>query len=740
MSNAILGAAILGEAILGQGHERILDIPPSEPIYQFRARASETLETLAILTEYRSVSYELPMYRLGGFQASIIFRQELLDWANNEGVLEIIRDGETVFVGIVDDFDSSDDYDFATGEGVLRGVDARSILGWRTIIPPAGSAVDVQSNVPAQDAIRHYVENNLTNPTDTTRDIDNDLGTPTFLIEAGSIGLNVIREERYSNLMNVCFEIARTGDIWFDVTITSGLDYQLRFHAPVDKTAGPSGDAVIFSTVLNTALSLEWTVSRRGYNNAVIVLGQRVGDFQTTYTETDIDNGSMFRREQIISGGSVRTSAVLTIEDTTQWWTDFSEYPETAASNNPGPPGWTRRWDTPNMSVNVKKGVNAPTGATGDAALEMIDRTPTGGGRFALSSDFPNNVSSPVEILTKAQYTVNENNAMMVVVHGSGSGNLNENSYQLSAHDDVSLDWSIAKLVEGTGSGLHNVTTDPIADDVWYWIRLRREGRDIQGKIWQDGTSEPAFVTIEDPAHDEGWMGIARWAVASPSINNKTWFDVVGFAWDGSTAPSSLTETVTIGATTYTFSHDMTIANNILRDLSGDILVANLAAAINGDAGEGTIYGTGTTAHPDVVAIPNGRNLTVLAKGTSGLDIAVSAGIHNGTWDTNTIRVAPLVEIAQEALAVGAERIRSYQAIANPITMPYKTSVETGDIVSVDNRSLAVVDDRLVRTSKVTVDVEDGERVLFELGDLPITLLDMTQRNQRDIDGLLTER
>jgi hypothetical protein len=71
------------------------------------------------------------------------------------------------------------------------------------------------------------------------------------------------------------------------------------------------------------------------------------------------------------------------------------------------------------------------------------------------------------------------------------------------------------------------------------------------------------------------------------------------------TAPSD-GETVTIGATVYTFKTALTpTAFEVLIGASAAEALDNLKSAINAGAGAGTTYATGTTAHPDVVATDN---------------------------------------------------------------------------------------------------------------------------------------
>lgn len=87
-------------------------------------------------------------------------------------------------------------------------------------------------------------------------------------------------------------------------------------------------------------------------------------------------------------------------------------------------------------------------------------------------------------------------------------------------------------------------------------------------------------------------------------------------------------DTVTVGAVTYTFKTTLTgAANEVLRDGTEDDDLTNLAAAINGSAGAGTTYGTGTVANPAVsssAVAAHAVTVTALSPGTAGNSLALT--------------------------------------------------------------------------------------------------------------------
>jgi hypothetical protein len=94
------------------------------------------------------------------------------------------------------------------------------------------------------------------------------------------------------------------------------------------------------------------------------------------------------------------------------------------------------------------------------------------------------------------------------------------------------------------------------------------------------------------------------------------------------------TETVTIDGVVYTLAASLSEAYDVLIGASATATAANLAAAINGGAGEGETYGTDTVAHPSVVASSAAEVLTATARvaGTAGNSIATTETSSEASW------------------------------------------------------------------------------------------------------------
>lgn len=101
-------------------------------------------------------------------------------------------------------------------------------------------------------------------------------------------------------------------------------------------------------------------------------------------------------------------------------------------------------------------------------------------------------------------------------------------------------------------------------------------------------------------------------------------------------------DTVTIGAVTYTFVAALSapaVAYEVLVGATDSDSLDNLIAAINGDAGEGATYGTGTVAHPLVTAAAGaGDTMDVTEILAAGAVIATTAVLTAGDWAAATLQ------------------------------------------------------------------------------------------------------
>lgn len=116
---------------------------------------------------------------------------------------------------------------------------------------------------------------------------------------------------------------------------------------------------------------------------------------------------------------------------------------------------------------------------------------------------------------------------------------------------------------------------------------------------------------------------------------------------------------VTIGSTVYTFRDTLGAAYDVKIGALATDSLDNLIAAINKAAGEGTLYGTGTVAHPDVVAAAGaGDTMDVTAKvvGIAGNLVTTVEYSPLLSWGAGTM-TGGVDPIANEVLVAGTAEL-----------------------------------------------------------------------------------
>lgn len=136
-------------------------------------------------------------------------------------------------------------------------------------------------------------------------------------------------------------------------------------------------------------------------------------------------------------------------------------------------------------------------------------------------------------------------------------------------------------------------------------------------------------------------------------------------------------EVITIDGIAYTMVAAPLNANDIDIGADADTSGSNLAAAINGGSGEGTAYGTGTTAHPTVTAANASGVVTITARdqGPAGNGVPVSTDsteisvavdrLTGGDFDTEGTATITLGDTmtGDEFIKIGG---RTYTFVASP--------------------------------------------------------------------------
>lgn len=187
-------------------------------------------------------------------------------------------------------------------------------------------------------------------------------------------------------------------------------------------------------------------------------------------------------------------------------------------------------------------------------------------------------------------------------------------------------------------------------------------------------------------------------------VNGDTWVRLLPVA--GTFAVGTLTfagnaandETVTIGTHVYTWKDTLTgAANEILVGADAAASIVNLVAAINGAAGAGTTYGTGTVANVFVSAVDGaGDTIDVTARqayeGPAG-SVATTDTMGSGSWGATVLTGAGATTSA----------VPSLTSTSIGVELPYMTDQATVLLRSVRGSGTMTADIRLWGWSKATL-------------------------------------
>lgn len=207
------------------------------------------------------------------------------------------------------------------------------------------------------------------------------------------------------------------------------------------------------------------------------------------------------------------------------FYTDFSQ-------NTTGqlPSGWTERWVTGNNTWSVGTETRSFGG-------KVLNTTQTVNDDRVISFDAAGTAST-VDVAVKFKTTGTTGYQNHVHVRGAGTGST-KTSYYIALYELDGLKYlAVEKWNNGTWTNLQSF--DFVwSSNVYYWMRIRVDGRNIQAKVWDDRTLEPTSWTasITEPNNQSnqtaGWIGIGSYA------NNGTrTFDAVSIATAGETAPT----------------------------------------------------------------------------------------------------------------------------------------------------------------------------------------------------------
>lgn len=207
------------------------------------------------------------------------------------------------------------------------------------------------------------------------------------------------------------------------------------------------------------------------------------------------------------------------------------------------------------------------------------------------------------------------------------TGGTAPNEVLIGASAAASIDNLIAAINGGSGAGTLYGSQTEINLDV---VASDGAGTTMLATAKLNGTAGNAIATTETMAN--GSWGAATLAGGTTGKATGT-LTLTGNAVNN--------ETVTVGAVTYTWKTALTgAANEVFVGALATNSIDNLIAAINGAAGEGTTYGTGTVYNPSATAVAGAgdtMDVTARAGGSAGNTIVTTETMTNGSWGAATL-------------------------------------------------------------------------------------------------------
>jgi len=203
-------------------------------------------------------------------------------------------------------------------------------------------------------------------------------------------------------------------------------------------------------------------------------------------------------------------------------------------------------------------------------------------------------------------------------------------------------------------------------------------------------------------------------------------------------------DTVTIGTQTYTFKAAAAAANEVTIGANVAETLANLAAAVNGAAGAGVAYGTGTVANADATAVAGASTVTFTAKvaGTGGnaivsTETAANFGFSNGATFTGGSGSAGLTTAAaaQAALTAINSAIQSVAGTRGQIGAAINRLQSAVNVIQNQSQNLSSAEDG-IRAADIAQEVANMTKYSI-LNQTGISSLAQANQMQQSVLALL---
>lgn len=229
-------------------------------------------ERLAVIDDYSSIIWTKRYYTTGDFELCVPVDQ--INTSLFQKHYYVVRDDDDE-IGIIEDIKIQKNAD---GEQLMlvTGRFLSSILGRRII------AVQTTVNGTIDNCINTLINQNVINPSDTTRKINN------FVLGSYSFDTQLEAQFTGDNLLKVIEDLCETYGLGFKVTLNSSNQFVFALYEGVDHTYDQSVNPwIVFSDQYDNLVSSEYEENYKDMVTAVLVAGEGEGLDRRTQWITD---------------------------------------------------------------------------------------------------------------------------------------------------------------------------------------------------------------------------------------------------------------------------------------------------------------------------------------------------------------------------------------------------------------------------------------------------------------------
>ena len=265
-----------------------------------------SLQLVDIMEDFEYLNWNRKWQLGNNFSLIISHYSKSAKHLKEDHYIDIWRNGQCEFIGIIEHKNIELNQEGKISENwEIKG---KSILSRRICIPPSGSAYD-EINSNGEAVLKHYVDNNIVNPTNANRKID------VLINEVNqNRGSNVSIRARYDDLVDKLQEAAIASELGYEV-VFDGSNLLFKIIEGSDKRTAQSSTApVIFSPDLGNIKLQNYQWSKLDRFNMLYVAGQGEGAVRTiegVFNETSEPSG-LDRKESFMDARDLDTSTKLT--------------------------------------------------------------------------------------------------------------------------------------------------------------------------------------------------------------------------------------------------------------------------------------------------------------------------------------------------------------------------------------------------------------------------------------------